>query len=170
MATPKASKAAVDQQSQAGPPPFFYTGTDNLQPADGGAPGYSMTPDNLAPALVVWLFLTTNPTWPHVIAGGLGIPSTSEAGVLTVADIASQLGLTQGCVQTIFDLATKGPNANDVMSALNLVGRTFQSIKALDTSVDAYKPICPPFAESVLKLSPSALVQNQGAPAGNPSP
>ena len=104
------------------------------------------------------------------LAGGLGILlSESQAGVLTVADIAAQLGLTQGCVQTIFfDLATKGPNANDVMSALNLVGRTFQSIKALDTSAGVYKPICPPFAESVLALAPSALVQNPGAVAGNP--
>ncbi len=160
----KTAKAAAP----AGPPTaFFYKGLppdpgiDTVKKGAKAPKIYDMTPNNLKPALLLWLFLTTNPEWPALIAKGGPISDYYEKNPLSISRIAARLGLTTGTVEAIFKLVTTGPNAKEVIAALVLVGTTFQQIKAAG-GPRVYVPPCPPNANAILALAPSCWVKNPG--------
>jgi hypothetical protein len=74
-------------------PPFAY-----------GSP-YPMTPGNAAPALIVWLFLVTNPDY----LDALDTPAASTSGLVPVQQIAAATNLTEACVQSILGVYTSNP-------------------------------------------------------------
>jgi len=140
-------------------PPFYYTNTDPNPPS--GVPGYPMVPGNLSPALLVWLFLTTNPAWIPIIAGG-GI----DPAMGNLDGIAGSVGLTSGTVQWIFDLAKTpvDPTVTPVTivaDAMQIVGAAFQEIKGAYSGPGSYvPPYCPRDGSQVLQLAKSLQVQN----------
>jgi hypothetical protein len=160
----KPAKAAAP----AGPPPAFYykglppdPGIDTAKKGVKAPKVYDMTPNNLKPALVLWLFLTTNPEWLAQIIKGGPILDYYEKNPLSISRIAARLGLTTGTVEAIFKLVTTGPNAKEVLAALELVGNTFQEIKAAGGQ-RVYVPPCPPNGNAILALAPSCWVKNPG--------
>jgi hypothetical protein len=138
-------------------PPFYYLETDPNPP--GGVTGYPMTPNNLAPALVVWLYLTTNTQWPVQIS-----QDAYDEILGTPAEIAAALGVTEGTVQFIFDLAKDSNN----LQLFKNISRLFQSIKDCYQggvgNPPPYRPPCPPMGSQILQLAPSAWTPNPGAP------
>jgi len=176
MTTKKVAKTSWDTTTaptgklKGPPPPFFYDGLEGPPETNKtvkGVPapkGYPMSPNNLTPALVLWLFLTTNPAWPAILKKGGAIPDYYKVAPASIEEIAERLGLTPGTVKAIIKLVTTGENAKEVIAAFKLVGKTFQRIKAQAASKGLYKPPCPPNASSILALAPSAWVTDPGAP------
>lgn len=140
-------------QTVSTPTPFYYLGTDSNPPA--GATGYPMTPANLQPALLVWLFLTTNPDWiPQIYQRVDGNPYLGS-----VEKIAKAVGLTPGTVQYIFDRCQD----DDTRTAMKLVAGAFQEIKSAYSGQGAYHPPCPPSGDLILGLADAVTIDNPGA-------
>lgn len=154
------TSAAQDKPAQQAPAPFYYKGTDSNPPA--GAVAYPMTPHNQAPALVVWLFLTTNPDWIKLVA-----QDKENQYMRTVPQIAAAVGLTEGTVHFILNRVKN----KKYKTAMLTVARAFQEIKDAYQGSDAYKPICPPNGGYLLKLAPCSWVPDPGAclPTSAPS-
>ena len=129
-------------------PPIYYKNTDPSPPA--GAVEVQMTsyPDaasNVTPALLAWLFLTTNPIWPGDIDedGEIKNPDTG-----TTEDIAMQLGLTKGCLQFIFKMAKAKPNL-----FLEVCNEFQMIIKAYEDPAGAWRFPCALTGAEILHLA-----------------
>ncbi len=146
-------KTPFKRRADMPPVTFYYANTDNDPPA--GVKGYPMTPENLAPALVVWLFLTTNPSWIVQFYS-----QQEDAHTGSVKELADAVGLTEGSVQFILDRAKD----SNTRSAMKVVANAFQNIKDAFQGAGSYHPICPPEGTDILKLAPSAWVTNPGTP------
>ena len=127
-------------------PPFAYNA---LTP---------MTPQNSAPALVVWLFLVTNPQFLQIldappndfVAPAAGQPSL----VVSTQDIATATNLTVSAVSAILD-AYRNPDPAlraqfDVKQSFRNVASTFQSF-ALNFNYP--RPNCPGDGTAMVNLA-----------------
>lgn len=116
------SALALANASLAKPPKWEYGKT---------SPAFKMTPGNAAPALVVWLFLVTNPMYLQL----LDTDNTFDdpATVVNISDISDATNLTVDGVQAILNayvnpaLAGGTLTAAAIQNAFKTVASAFQA-------------------------------------------
>lgn len=141
------------------PPPFYYMNTDPNPPAN--AVGVQMTSfpnsaSNVTPAMLAWLFITTNPKWLSLIDANGTITDTSLG---ETADIARQLGITEGCLRFIFKM--NQANRNLFLEVANC----FQTIiQAYNDPNGAWRFPCAVSPHEILDLCAKATKPNLASP------
>jgi hypothetical protein len=127
-------------------PPFAY----------GAPPNFAMTPGNALPALVVWLFLVTNPEFLATLEGSpQAIP-----GNVPVDEIAAAVNLTPACVNEI--LAVYTPSNNQHFRA---VAAAFQ---AYATQSLYTRPNCPGGPAAMIQLATKGAAVDPNALTADP--
>jgi hypothetical protein len=124
----------------APPAAFAYADTDNPSVNE-----YAMTSANALPALVVWLFLVTNPDFLNQV----GTPT------FPIADIAKATNLTPAGVNYVLSAYTRSPVKPSFMDVAN----QFQTLSLL------YRPTnCPKSFDDILGLAgPAATIDPSAA-------
>jgi len=109
---------------------------------------YVLTDNNLPPALVLWLLVTTNNAFWNAPGspGSLGDDDRQS--------IADELGVTKYTVDYFINLANQN---SDTFSDVNTLFSTLANSAGYTGSG------CPRAADTILKLAPSAQVKNPGA-------
>jgi hypothetical protein len=144
------SLAADNGQPQY--PPFSYGPL-----GDDGRPAYPnqfpLTKDNCLPALVVWLFLVTNPVYLNVLEGVITV-DPEDPQMVTIAQIAQATNLTEQGVQAILNVfidSSKDPAVDkNLRMSFRRVNQAFQDLANLAGYVGG---TCPDDGKAMLRLA-----------------
>jgi hypothetical protein len=133
-------------------PPFSYGPFD-----DEGRPIYPnqfpITKDNCLPALVVWLFLVTNPVYLDVLDGAIAIDPENPQ-MVSISQIAQATNLTEAGVQAILNVyinsSKKPSDDNNLRLSFRRVNSAFQDLADLAGYVGG---TCPDAGQAMLRLA-----------------
>jgi hypothetical protein len=125
---------------------FTYKGMP-IAGAPGLAEAFKITPNNIPPLLVLWLFVTTNQTFFD--------PGFHQTLTPTAQNkIADALGVTPDTVNFVLTTPLSTPA---LLGAFQTVAAAFSSIGASGDYSDIF---CPNSIDQILTLAPSAQVSD----------
>jgi hypothetical protein len=137
---------------QAQNPPFSYGPLDgNGNPT---APNqFPLTKDNCEPALVVWLFLVTNPVYLNVLDGAIPVDPQNPQ-MIPVPQIAQAVNLTENAVTDILNVYTKSStNPKDDNNLRLSFRRVNQAFQDLANNAGYVAGTCPDSGQAMVTLA-----------------